>query len=116
LARSPARRLRGLRDDASIVVTFIADETSAWQRPLASSATSTGGPVDPAPAASDPSQALETAGKTVYRELRHRGLSDRDARAAAAHAHCWWYASGFLSNAAFPNSYFDQLGVPRLAA
>jgi group II intron reverse transcriptase/maturase len=57
-----------------------------------------------------------TRGKTVYRELRVRGYSDRDARAAAAHAHRWWYASGFLINAAFPNHYFDKLGVPRLAA
>ena len=55
-------------------------------------------------------------GTTVYRELRARQVPDRVARAAAAHAHRWWAmaAHGGLQTA-LPNSYFDQLGVPRLA-
>jgi len=28
----------------------------------------------------------------------------------------WWRNSGMLINVAFPISYFDQLGVPRLAS
>jgi hypothetical protein len=28
----------------------------------------------------------------------------------------WWKNSKMLINVAFPNSYFDQLGIPRLAA
>jgi hypothetical protein len=55
-------------------------------------------------------------GPTVYRELRVRGLSDRAAKVAAAHAHRWWHTSRLLINGAFPTRYFDQLGVPRLIA
>jgi len=55
-------------------------------------------------------------GTTVYRELRARGVPDRVTRAAAAHAHRWWAtaAHGGLQTA-LPTSYFDRLGVPRLA-
>jgi hypothetical protein len=34
----------------------------------------------------------------------------------AANARRWWNNSAMLINVAFPISYFDQLGVPRLAA
>jgi group II intron reverse transcriptase/maturase len=55
-------------------------------------------------------------GTTAYRELRVRGVPFRVARAAAAYATCWWAmaAHGAL-HTALPISYFDRLGVPRLA-
>jgi len=55
-------------------------------------------------------------GTTVYRELRAREVPDDFARGAAAHAHRWWAtaAHGAL-HTALPTSYFDRLGVPRLA-
>jgi group II intron reverse transcriptase/maturase len=55
-------------------------------------------------------------GTTAYRELRARDVPDRVARAAAAHASRWWAtaAHGALQTA-LPTSYFDRLGVPRLA-
>ena len=55
-------------------------------------------------------------GTTVYRELRARGVPERVTCAAAAHAERWWAmaAHGALQTA-LPNSYFDRLGVPRLA-
>lgn len=55
-------------------------------------------------------------GRTTYRELRGRGLSDAGARKVAANARRWWKNSGMLINAVFPIRYFDELGVPRLAA
>ena len=55
-------------------------------------------------------------GTTIYRELRARGLSDRGARKVAGNGRRWWRNSAQLINAAFPISYFDELGVPRLAA
>jgi group II intron reverse transcriptase/maturase len=55
-------------------------------------------------------------GTTVYGELRRRGVADRLARAAAAHARSWWRTSkhGAL-NTALPTTYFDRLGVPKLS-
>jgi len=55
-------------------------------------------------------------GTTVLRELRARGVSERVAAAAAAHARRWWAmaAHGAL-HTAMPGKYFDTLGVPRLA-
>jgi group II intron reverse transcriptase/maturase len=55
-------------------------------------------------------------GRTIYRELRNRGLSDVGARRVAANGRRWWRNSGLLINVAFPIRYFDELGVPRLAA
>lgn len=55
-------------------------------------------------------------GRTIYRELRSRGLSDVGARRVAANGRRWWRNSGMLINVAFPIRYFDELGVPRLAA
>jgi len=56
-------------------------------------------------------------GTTAYRKLRARGVPPRVAAAAAAHVRHWWRtaAHGALQTA-FPTSYFDRLGVPRLAA
>jgi group II intron reverse transcriptase/maturase len=55
-------------------------------------------------------------GPTVYRELRARGVPERVTCAAAAHTSRWWAmaAHGALQTA-LPTSYFDRLGVPRLA-
>jgi len=55
-------------------------------------------------------------GTTAYRELRARGVPDRVALAAAAHARRWWaIASHGALKTALPTSHFDRLGVPRLA-
>ncbi len=54
--------------------------------------------------------------KTIYRELRNRGLSDIGARRVAVNDRRWWRNSAMLINVAFPIRYFDELGVPRLAA
>jgi RNA-directed DNA polymerase len=55
-------------------------------------------------------------GTTIYRELRARGLSDRGAAQVACNGRRWWKNSAQLINVAFPIRYFDDLGVPRLAA
>jgi len=55
-------------------------------------------------------------GTTIYRELRARGLPEPAAATVAANGRRWWRNSAKLINVAFPISYFDQLGVPRLAA
>jgi len=55
-------------------------------------------------------------GTTVYRELRARDVPDRLARAAAAYARHWWATAAHGAvQTALPISYFDRLGVPRLA-
>jgi len=54
-------------------------------------------------------------GPTLFRKLRARGLSIRDAAGAAAHCRRWWMtAASPALNTAFPPRYFDELGVPRL--
>ena len=54
-------------------------------------------------------------GTTLYRTLRARGLSDRSARAAAAHCGRWWaMATHGALKTAYPTQYFTSLGVPRL--
>jgi hypothetical protein len=55
-------------------------------------------------------------GRTIYRELRRRGLSHVGAAKVAVNGRCWWRNSALLINAAFPIRYFDGLGVPRLAS
>ena len=55
-------------------------------------------------------------GTTIFRELWARGLSRADAAKVASNGRRWWRNSGLLINKAFPNRYFDQLGVPRLAS
>ena len=55
-------------------------------------------------------------GTTIYRELRARGLPRDEARTVASNGRRWWRNSGMLINKAFPIRYFDQLGIPRLAA
>jgi RNA-directed DNA polymerase len=52
---------------------------------------------------------------TIYRELRKRGLPAFAAKRVAANATRWWKNAGMAINAALPVSYFDGLGLPRLA-
>ena len=60
----------------------------------------------------------ETLGQqsTVYRELRARGMTEDAAMLVAVNCRRWWMNSGRMIHVALPNRYFDQLGVPRLAA
>jgi group II intron reverse transcriptase/maturase len=55
-------------------------------------------------------------GAATYRELRARGLPEQTAAYVAANTQRWWKNSAKLINIAFPIRYFDQLGLPRLAA
>jgi group II intron reverse transcriptase/maturase len=55
-------------------------------------------------------------GRVAYRELRARGLPEPAAAYVAANTRRWWKNSGMLINVALPIHYFDQLGLPRLAA
>ena len=55
-------------------------------------------------------------GTIIFRELRARGLSERGAATVAANGRRWWRNSALLIHVAFPISYFDHLGIPRLAA
>lgn len=56
-------------------------------------------------------------GPTVYRELRRRGVAVHVTAMAARFRRNWWRVAGHPAlNFALPISYFDQLGVPRLAA
>jgi group II intron reverse transcriptase/maturase len=55
-------------------------------------------------------------GPVIYRELRARGASHDLAAMTAGNCRRWWRNSGQLLNRALPIRYFDQLGIPRLAA
>jgi len=55
-------------------------------------------------------------GPTIFRELRARGLSAEQAGKVAGNFRSWWRTSAKLIHHALPNSLFDELGVPRLAA
>ena len=55
-------------------------------------------------------------GTTIYRELRARGLSRHGAAKVASNGRRWWRSSAMLIHVAFPIRYFDELGLPRLAA
>jgi group II intron reverse transcriptase/maturase len=55
-------------------------------------------------------------GTTIFRELTARGLPRAQAAKVAYYGRRWWKNSGMLINKAFPNRYFDQLGIPRLAS
>jgi RNA-directed DNA polymerase len=55
-------------------------------------------------------------GTTAYRELRARGVSDIVARGGAGQVRRWWAAASHATfKTALPTSYFDRLGIPRLA-
>jgi group II intron reverse transcriptase/maturase len=56
-------------------------------------------------------------GKTVYRELRRRNVPEWLAPRAALFARSWWRVAGHGAlHPALPGTYFERLGVPRLAA
>ena len=55
-------------------------------------------------------------GRTMYRELRARGLSDANAAYVASNGRRWWHNSGMLIHIALPTRMFDALGLPRLGA
>jgi RNA-directed DNA polymerase len=56
-------------------------------------------------------------GRTAYRELLARGLPEWLARKGRGFRRRWWWASALgAMHTALPGSYFDRLGVPRLAA
>jgi RNA-directed DNA polymerase len=55
-------------------------------------------------------------GRVIFRELRARGLSEHGAAKVAANGRRWWKNSAKLIHVAFPTRYFDELGIPRLAA
>jgi RNA-directed DNA polymerase len=55
-------------------------------------------------------------GGTVHRELVARGLNPAAAAVVAANARRWWKSSASAIHIALPTSYFDALGVPRLAS
>jgi RNA-directed DNA polymerase len=55
-------------------------------------------------------------GTTIFRELRARGLPVDAAAQVARFGRRWWHNSAMLIHVAFPISYFDQLGIPRLAS
>jgi RNA-directed DNA polymerase len=55
-------------------------------------------------------------GPTVYRELWCRGVSRHVTAMAARFNRNWWRVAGHPAlHLALPTSYFDQLGLPRLA-
>ena len=54
--------------------------------------------------------------RTIFRELRRRGMFRGAAARVAANRRCWWKNAAMAIHIAFPNSLFDELGVPRLAA
>jgi RNA-directed DNA polymerase len=56
-------------------------------------------------------------GRTVFRELTRRGVPEWLAPRAARFARNWWKVAGHgAMHTALPGSYFERLGVPRLAA
>jgi len=55
-------------------------------------------------------------GRTVYRELRARGASERIAATVAANTRRWWRNSALYLHTVLTNRFFDGLGLPRLAA
>jgi RNA-directed DNA polymerase len=55
-------------------------------------------------------------GRTTYRELRARGMTGYKAAIVAANTRRWWRNAGMYLHIALPNTYFDELGVPRLVS
>ncbi len=54
-------------------------------------------------------------GRTIYRELKRLGATEDAARLAATDPRRWWNHSSHLLNLALSTSYYDRMGVPRLA-
>ena len=56
-------------------------------------------------------------GTTVYAELRARGVSEHTAALAARFCRSWWKVAAHKAmQIALPTSYYDRMGVPRLAS
>jgi RNA-directed DNA polymerase len=55
-------------------------------------------------------------GTTIYRELKRLGANEDAARIGAANSKRWWRNSGAPLHLALPKRYYEQLGVPTLAA
>jgi RNA-directed DNA polymerase len=55
-------------------------------------------------------------GRTIYRELLRRGAPEDVALKVAANSRRWWKNSAKALNIALPARYYDDIGVPRLAA
>jgi len=55
-------------------------------------------------------------GRTAFRELRVRGMSCDAAAKVAVNTRRWWRNSGMAIHIALPTSYYDRMGVPRLAS
>lgn len=55
-------------------------------------------------------------GRTIYRELLRRGAPEDVALKVAANSRRWWKNSAMALNIALPARYYDDIGVPRLAA
>jgi group II intron reverse transcriptase/maturase len=54
-------------------------------------------------------------GKTAFRELRARGLSESAAKQVAGNTRRWWRNSGMKIHIALPNKLFEEMGLPSLA-
>jgi RNA-directed DNA polymerase len=55
-------------------------------------------------------------GRTAFRELSALGLPEWLVRKGAGYGRRWWWAAALgAMNTALPGSYFERLGVPRLA-
>jgi group II intron reverse transcriptase/maturase len=56
-------------------------------------------------------------GRTTWRELSARGLPEWLVQRGAGHGGRWWWAAALgAMQTALPGSYFERLGVPRLAS
>jgi group II intron reverse transcriptase/maturase len=55
-------------------------------------------------------------GRTIYRELLRRGAPKDVALKVATNSRRWWKNSAKALNIALPARYYDDIGVPRLAA
>jgi RNA-directed DNA polymerase len=56
-------------------------------------------------------------GRTAARELRARGLPEWLVRKGSGYGNRWWWAAALgAMQTALPGTYFERLGVPRLAA
>jgi RNA-directed DNA polymerase len=54
-------------------------------------------------------------GRTIFRELRVRGAPEAVATQVAAFRGRWWAASS-AAGRGLPNTWFDAMGLPRLAS
>jgi group II intron reverse transcriptase/maturase len=54
-------------------------------------------------------------GPTAFRELRARGVPYDTAAGIAHGLRRWWHNASHRAHVAFPNRYYDELGLPRLA-